>query len=235
MIQEVIGLGLNGTLGGLSPSLTAKDVSGKTCLKIAPFADRLRNTDCTTLVEPRTVQSVCSKVWNRFDASVFSYCNKYMGKVDQLNALVAAYTSWRARNRSWMPLLHWHLNGNLGNAFKLCEPIGTPYEHQRFLEGVIVQLLNEGDSCRQLPPASITTQPKRLRGNHQRQNLKSVWVIIVCRRDNQKRVFGREINSYRKAAPRTRAGYFMCQAYLGRNRNSMMRCHGKGDDFHCVE
>ncbi len=57
-------------------------------------------------------------------SKVFFYYNKHMGAVDRFNSLVAAYTSQRACNRNWMPLFHWHLDGSLVNAYKLCESKG---------------------------------------------------------------------------------------------------------------
>ena len=46
-------------------------MSGSICPKIAPFADVLRNTEWLTLVEPRSVPTVCPKVWNGYNARVY--------------------------------------------------------------------------------------------------------------------------------------------------------------------
>lgn len=139
-----------------------------------------------------------------------------MREVDQFNALVAAYTSQQACNQNWMPLLHWHLDGSLANAFKLCELIGQArQEHQIFLKDVVVKLLEKGAESRRLqaPAPSISTQPKSLRGNHEWQDLRAIHECLMCCR-GKKRGFGREISGNREAPPKIRGGCIVCKVYL---------------------
>ena len=165
---------------------------------------------------------------------VFYHYNKHMGEVDRFNALVATYSSQRACNRNWMPLFYWHLDGSLANAFKLYESsistIRTGQEHQKFLESVVVELFKEGDVYRGRPnPPPIITQPHSLRGNHNWQNLKSIRVCVMCRKDNQDRGFGREISGNRGSAPRTRGGCAVCKVYLCRQGDCVKRFHATID------
>ncbi len=157
---------------------------------------------------------------------LFHFYNKHMGEIDRFNALVAAYTSQRACNRNWMPLFHWHLDGSLVNAYKLCEPMGTTQEHQKFLEDIVVELLKEGGSSRKLsPPTPIVTQPKPLRGEHEWKDLKRIRACIMCRRDQQKkRSFGTMISG-NSGARRTRGGCAVCQVYLCRQGGCIERFH----------
>ena len=169
-------------------------------------------------------------IWEKeFKVSkLFHYYNKYMGEVDRFNALVAAYSSQRACNRNWMPLFHWHLDGSLVNAFKLCQPMGTNrQEHQHFLEDVVMKLLNEGgDPHRVRPnPPPLTTQPMALRGNHEWQALKSIRTCFVCRKDHKERGFGLEISGNAPRTPRTRGGCGVCKVYLCRKGECVRRFH----------
>ena len=149
-----------------------------------------------------------------------------MGEVDRFNALVAAYTSQRACNRNWMPLFHWHLDGSLTNAFKLCEPMGSTQEHQKFLESIVVELLKEGDLCRVRPnPPPITILPRQLRGSHEWKDLKGSRTCVMCRINIQKRGFGREISGNRGAPPRTRGGCSVCKVFLCRKGDCVQRFH----------
>ena len=95
-----------------------------------------------------------------------------------------------------MPLFDWHLDGSLSNASKLCKLEGIQrQEHQKFLEQVVVGLLKEGESCRKIPPPPpIITQPKRLQGNHDWQDLGAIRACLMCRRNIKNWVFGREIS-----------------------------------------
>ena len=95
-----------------------------------------------------------------------------------------------------MPLFHWYLDGNLTSAFKLSDLLNqSPKEHQKFLEAVVVDLLQEGDFCRIHPgPPSLATLPKPFRDNHEWIDLKSIRACFMCRIDFKNRGFGREVN-----------------------------------------
>ena len=136
---------------------------------------------------------------------LFCYYNEHKGEADRLNALVAAYTSQRACNRVWMPLFNWHPDGSLTNAFKLSKSLSqSPKEHQQFLEAVVVDLLQEGDSCRIRP----------VRGNHEWIDLKSIRACFTCRIGVKNRGFGRDNNGDRGNAPRTRGGCGVCSLLM---------------------
>ena len=164
------------------------------------------------------------------------YYNKHMGEVDRFNALVAAYTSQRACNRNWMPLFNWHLDGSLANAFKLCEPMGSIQEHQKFLENIAVDLLKAGDPCRVRPLPPITTQPKPLRGNHNWQDLDAIRGCLMCRKNIWEGGCGREVIGFRReisgnsgSAPKTRGGCGVCKVLLCRKGDCVKRFHATID------
>ena len=74
----------------------------------------------------------------------------------------------------------------------------------------VVERDREADSdstgrLRALPPL-INTQSRPLRGNYEWQDLKAIRACVLCRRDVQKRDFGREINGNSGGPPRTRGG-----------------------------
>ena len=153
-----------------------------------------------------------------------------MGEIDRFNALVAAHSSQRACNRTWMPLFHWKLDGSLSNAFTLCEPTGMfVQKHQKFLEQVIMGLLEEGreGSRNRQPPTPITTLPKSRRGNHDWQDLKATRQCLMCRLDVQNRGFGREISGNSEGAPKTRGGCAICKVSLCRKGDCVKRFHDR--------
>ena len=162
---------------------------------------------------------------------LFYHYNKHMGEIDRFNALVAAYSSQRACNRNWMALFHWHLDASLVNAFKLCEPMGTTQEHQKFLENVIVSLLREGGDTHRSrsPPSPAIIQLKLLRGNHEWQDLDAIRMCIICRQDVRERGFGREISGNRGNAPKTRGGCGVCKVFLCRKGDCVKRFHATID------
>lgn len=100
----------------------------------------------------------------------------------------------------------------------------------------MVDLLREGDLCRiRSNPPPPTTIAKRLRGNHEWQDLKAIRKCFMCRVNVLSRGFGREVSGNSENAPKIRGGCKVCNVYLCRKGDCVLRFHEREDALGPIE